>query len=166
MSTCTIETLVVERSSDQVIKQVNLKAITKWVGQIPKDVVKEMEQTAPMLSLLFYDPHANLPNYGSPDAFVADNTKRYNYNMSSEQVERSSDQVIKQVNLKAITKWVGQIPKDVVKEMEQTAVMLSLLFYDPHANLPNYGSPDAFVADNTKRIKAQSKIWKEKAQEI
>lgn len=50
--------------------------------------------------------------------------------------------------------------------MEQAAPMLSLLFYDPHANLPNYGSPDAFVADNTKRIKAQSKIWKEKAQEL
>ncbi|XP_075220194.1 protein-tyrosine sulfotransferase-like [Lycorma delicatula] len=81
-------------------------------------------------------------------------------------VERSSDQVIKPVNLEALTKWVGQIPEDVVKEMEQVAPMLSLLGYDPHANPPNYGSPDAFVADNTRRIKAESKIWEEKAQEL
>lgn len=42
----------VERSSDQVIKPVNLEALTKWVGNIPEDVVHEMAQLAPMLSIL------------------------------------------------------------------------------------------------------------------
>lgn len=72
----------VERSSDQVIKPVNLEALTKWVGHFPgkkrlplyilrctlnnftDDVVKDMADIAPMLSVLDYDPYANPPNYG------------------------------------------------------------------------------------------------------
>lgn len=42
----------VERSSDQVIKPVNLEALTKWVGNIPEDVVHDMANIAPMLSVL------------------------------------------------------------------------------------------------------------------
>lgn len=42
----------VERSSDQVIKPVNLEALTKWVGNIPEDVVHDMANLAPMLSIL------------------------------------------------------------------------------------------------------------------
>lgn len=42
----------VERSSDQVIKPVNLEALTKWVGNIPEDVVHDMANIAPMLSIL------------------------------------------------------------------------------------------------------------------
>ncbi|XP_055370844.1 protein-tyrosine sulfotransferase isoform X2 [Condylostylus longicornis] len=54
----------VERSSDQIIKPVNLEALTKWVGEIPEDVVRDMANLAPMLSKLGYDPYANPPNYG------------------------------------------------------------------------------------------------------
>lgn len=54
----------VERSSDQVIKPVNLEALTKWVGQIPDDVVRDMADIAPMLSVLGYDPYSNPPEYG------------------------------------------------------------------------------------------------------
>lgn len=56
-----------ERSSDQVIKPVNLEALTKWVGNIPDDVVRDMAEIAPMLSVLGYDPYSNPPNYGKPD---------------------------------------------------------------------------------------------------
>jgi len=56
----------VERSSDQIIKPVNLAALTKWVGNIPEDVVREMADIAPMLSVLGYDPYANPPVYGAP----------------------------------------------------------------------------------------------------
>lgn len=65
-----------ERSSDQVIKPVNLEALTKWVGHIPKDVVDQMADIAPMLSVLGYDPYANPPNYGAPDKIVSDNTRK------------------------------------------------------------------------------------------
>ncbi|XP_037938758.1 protein-tyrosine sulfotransferase isoform X2 [Teleopsis dalmanni] len=66
----------VERSSDQVIKPVNLEALTKWVGQIPDDVVRDMPDLAPMLSKLNYDPYSNPPEYGKPDAWVEDNTSK------------------------------------------------------------------------------------------
>ncbi|XP_078081064.1 protein-tyrosine sulfotransferase 1-like isoform X1 [Mustelus asterias] len=66
----------VERSTDQVIKPVNVEALTKWVGKIPHEVVREMPVIAPMLAKLGYDPYANPPNYGKPDPAVIENTKR------------------------------------------------------------------------------------------
>lgn len=65
-----------ERSSDQVIKPVNLEALSKWVGNIPDDVVRDMADIAPMLSVLGYDPFSNPPDYGKPDAWVEDNTSK------------------------------------------------------------------------------------------
>uniref|UniRef100_A0A915CZC5 Protein-tyrosine sulfotransferase n=1 Tax=Ditylenchus dipsaci TaxID=166011 RepID=A0A915CZC5_9BILA len=64
-----------ERSTDQVVKPVNLDALTKWVGKIPEDVVADMASIAPMLNVLGYDPHANPPNYGKPDDIVLQKTK-------------------------------------------------------------------------------------------
>ncbi|KAL6427003.1 protein-tyrosine sulfotransferase [Cataglyphis hispanica] len=78
-------------------------------------------------------------------------------------VERSSDQIIKPVNLAALTKWVGNIPEDVVREMADIAPMLSVLGYDPYANPPVYGAPDSLVSDNTRRVLAGGKLWEEKA---
>ena len=89
----------VERSSDQVIKPVNLEALTKWVGNIPEDVVHDMANIAPMLSVLGnfrkmfvtslvltlglfifalsgYDPYSNPPNYGNADDVVKENTNK------------------------------------------------------------------------------------------
>lgn len=59
-----------ERSTDQVIKPINLEALSKWVGKMPDDVVREMDEIAPMLRVLGYDPNGNPPNYGKPDSFV------------------------------------------------------------------------------------------------
>ncbi|KAB1256247.1 Protein-tyrosine sulfotransferase 2 [Camelus dromedarius] len=50
-----------ERSTDQVIKPVNLEALSKWTGHIPRDVIRDMAQIAPMLARLGYDPYANPP---------------------------------------------------------------------------------------------------------
>ncbi|KAI5716129.1 hypothetical protein M8J76_001432 [Diaphorina citri] len=81
-------------------------------------------------------------------------------------VERSSDQVIKPVNLEALTKWVGKIPEDVMKDMDEIAPMLARLGYDPTANPPEYGKPDPIVQDNTKRIQENPDIWEEKAMNL
>lgn len=54
-----------ERSSDQVVRPVNLDALDKWVGQIPADVRADMAELAPMLSVLGYDPWANPPHYAA-----------------------------------------------------------------------------------------------------
>ena len=39
-----------ERSSDQIVKPINVEALTQWVGSFPEDLVSEMAQVAPMLS--------------------------------------------------------------------------------------------------------------------
>lgn len=57
----------VERSTDQVVKAINLEALSKWVGNIPQDVVDDMPKLAPMLRVLGYDPKANPPNYEEAD---------------------------------------------------------------------------------------------------
>lgn len=66
----------IERSTDQVIKPVNLEALTRWVGHIPADVLNDMDNIAPMLYKLGYDPTANPPDYGQPDPEVIQNTER------------------------------------------------------------------------------------------
>ncbi|NIG58371.1 protein-tyrosine sulfotransferase 2 isoform X5 [Pontoporia blainvillei] len=66
----------IERSTDQVIKPMNLEALSKWTGHIPGDVLRDMAQIAPMLAQLIYDSYANLTNYGRPDSIVINNTHR------------------------------------------------------------------------------------------
>lgn len=87
MCSCSSDTLLflyrVERSTDQVIKPVNVEALSKWVGKIPPDVLRDMSVIAPMLARLGYDPHANPPNYGRPDPLVLDNTRRVSIATSS-----------------------------------------------------------------------------------
>eukprot|EP00090_Calanus_glacialis_P028383 TRINITY_DN4561_c0_g1_i1.p1 TRINITY_DN4561_c0_g1~~TRINITY_DN4561_c0_g1_i1.p1 ORF type:complete len:380 (-),score=107.11 TRINITY_DN4561_c0_g1_i1:494-1633(-) len=86
--------------------------------------------------------------------------------ISLSKVERSSDQVIKPVNLDALSKWVGHIPDDVVQEMGNIAPMLAHFGYDPEGNPPNYGKPDKFVVDNTNDIKKNDAEWEEIAEKV
>lgn len=86
--------------------------------------------------------------------------------VSLSKVERSSDQVIKPVNLDALTQWVGKIPDDVVRDMADIAPMLSVLGYDPYANPPEYGKADSWVRDNTNRVRADHQMWEIRAKEL
>jgi len=83
--------------------------------------------------------------------------------ISLSKTERSSDQVIKPVNLDALSKWVGHIPEDVVNEMASVAPMLSVLGYDPYANPPNYGKPDDIVLKKTQDVHENGEEWYKKA---
>ncbi|KAL3856526.1 hypothetical protein ACJMK2_011272 [Sinanodonta woodiana] len=80
--------------------------------------------------------------------------------------EKSTDQIIKPVNLEALSKWVGKIPEDVVKDMASIAPMLKTLGYDPEANPPDYGKPDPRVANNTLHIQQNLDYWKQREGEI
>ena len=80
--------------------------------------------------------------------------------ISLSKVERSSDQVIKPVNLEALSSWVGKIPQDVLAQMDTIAPMLRRLGYDPTANPPNYGEPDAKIKENTFHIQTNREYWK------
>lgn len=86
--------------------------------------------------------------------------------ISLSKVERSTDQVVKPVNLDALSKWVGHFPEDVVTDMPQIAPMLAELGYDPLANPPNYGKPDEMVLKNTNDLHANSVQWYKKAVEM
>lgn len=73
---------------------------------------------------------------------------------------------MKPINLEALSKWVGQIPEDVIRDMPQIAPMLSTFGYDPRANPPNYGDADQWVANNTIRVVQQERHWVNKTQEL
>lgn len=74
--------------------------------------------------------------------------------------------MIKPINLEALTKWVGQIPEDVVRDMADIAPMLSTLGYDPYANPPTYGEPDTIVAENTRDIEKNKDTWNMKVKQM
>lgn len=77
-------------------------------------------------------------------------------------MERSTDQVIKPINLEALSKWVGHIPDDVIDEMPRIAPMLQKLGYDPRANPPNYGEPDSFVQEKMNELDRNKQKWDQK----
>jgi len=70
------------------------------------------------------------------------------------------------VNLEALSKWVGKIPDDVIQDMDQIAPMLKVFGYDPHANPPNYGQPDAEVVKNTNDIVQNNELWQQQEELI
>ncbi|OXB59132.1 hypothetical protein ASZ78_006679 [Callipepla squamata] len=82
--------------------------------------------------------------------------------VSLSKIERSTDQVIKPVNMEALSKWIGHIPGDVLQDMAHIAPMLARLGYDPYANPPNYGHPDPLVVNNTHRAVANGPRWPRK----
>jgi len=83
--------------------------------------------------------------------------------ISLSKIERSTDQVIKPINLEALTKWVSSVPEDVKANIRQIAPMLEKLGYDPYAYPPNYGEADAFVAENTLKLRQNEAYWQQKA---
>ena len=80
--------------------------------------------------------------------------------------ERSSDQIIKPVNLEALTEWVGTFSTDIVKDMHEIAPMLEHLGYSPSENPPNYGTPDKEVLENTKKILENKDFWTKKQKQM
>lgn len=102
----------------------------------------------------------------APAISASERTLAHNRKLTHIRLERSTDQVIKPINLEALSKWVGQIPADVVKEMGSIAPMLSTLGYDPAANPPDYGKPDAFVMSKMKELEVNRRTWDEKEQEM
>lgn len=99
------------------------------------------------------------------DEAVLHHEKYIGDEISLSKVERSSDQVIKPINLEALTSWVGKIPDDVVRDMDSVAPMLRKLGYDPNANPPNYGEADSKIKENTFQIQANREYWIKLAQQ-
>lgn len=81
-------------------------------------------------------------------------------------MEPSSDQIIKPVNLEALTKWSEFIPDEVKRRIRQVAPMLDRLGYDPDAYPPNYGTPDEEVLRNNQMIKNHEELYRQMAWEV
>lgn len=80
--------------------------------------------------------------------------------------ERSSDQVIKPINLNALSQWVGSFSADVLDRMPAIAPMLSRLGYDPTKSPPKYGDPDPEVLEKTRYLARHSSDWLEKSEQL
>ena len=76
-------------------KPINTAALTQWVGAIPEDVKAEMDQIAPMLRPLGYDPFGNPPNYGTPDKSVFEASKGIEHKQLAWKGDRSKESVKK-----------------------------------------------------------------------
>ncbi|CAF0953679.1 unnamed protein product [Rotaria sordida] len=83
--------------------------------------------------------------------------------ISLSKTEHSSDQVIKPINLEALTKWIGHIPNDVKQDLDILAPMLKQLGYDTKSDVPSYGNADQLVLDNMNRLKQNADFWNAKA---
>jgi len=89
--------------------------------------------------------------------------------ISLSKVERSSDQVVKPVNLDALSKWVGHIPEDVIADMAEVAPMLEKFGYNPtwsESNPPNYGTPDEAVVKNTNDVMKHNEEWDKRGEYV
>ncbi|CAF0817663.1 unnamed protein product [Didymodactylos carnosus] len=82
--------------------------------------------------------------------------------ISLSKTEHSSDQVIKPINLEALTRWVGHVPDNVKNEIDTLAPMLKQLGYDTKSDNPSYGTADSLVIENTNNIKRNISYWNER----
>lgn len=89
---------MVERSSDQIIKPINVDALTTWVGHYSQDLLDDMDAVAPMLEKFGYDPGLNPPFYGMADGEVLNNTN--DVHQKREMWEIRSKQLIAQMDKK------------------------------------------------------------------
>lgn len=81
-------------------------------------------------------------------------------------MEKSTDQVIKPVNMEALGRWAEFVPSDVRRDIHKIAPMLSRLGYDADAYPPSYGDADAIVTNNTRLVKQNEDYWQRKALDI
>ena len=81
-------------------------------------------------------------------------------------MERSSDQVIRPVNTRALSEWVGAFPDHILDDMEVIAPMLRKLGYDPTKNPPSYGRPTRDIVNNTNQVLENEDYWAERKEQI
>ena len=74
--------------------------------------------------------------------------------------EKSSDQVIKPVNLEGLNSWVGNIPVKLLNELDTLAPMMKTLGYDTKSHTGiEYSNADEMVKENTFKIKINKEYW-------
>ena len=83
-----------------------------------------------------------------------------------DRLEKSTDQVIKPINIDALGKWKGKIPENVEKNLDEIAPMLRKLGYDPNRGPEQYGVPDELVRKKEEELKKNAEVYIAKEEEI
>lgn len=83
-----------------------------------------------------------------------------------DRLEKSTDQVIKPINVDALGKWKGKIPENVEKNLDEIAPMLRKLGYDPNRGPEQYGVPDELVRKKEEELKKNAEVYIAKEEEI
>ena len=81
-------------------------------------------------------------------------------------VERSSDQIIKPINVDALSSWFGFYDQDVLDDLDSIVPMLRKMGYDPEDDRPVYGIPDGEVVNNTNDIHHKKDYWEKKSKQL
>ena len=90
---------------------------------------------------------------------VLNHEKYIGAKISLSKTEKSSDQVVKPVNLEGLDLWFDKIPDRILDDIDNLAPMLKKLGYDTKSRRPNYGDADAKIKENTLNIKANRQYW-------
>ena len=101
------------------------------------------------------------------DPAVLSHEKYIGEKISISKLERSSDQVIKPVNLLALYEW--QQNKDILNildKLDTIAPILRKLGYDSTSNSTNYGQADFKVITDTQNIQKNKKYWDDIAKKL
>ena len=91
---------------------------------------------------------------------VLNHEKYIGSKISLSKTEKSSDQVVKPINLEGLDLWFDKIPDFILNDIDFLAPMLKTLGYDTKSKRPNYGEADQIIRDNTLQIKANREYWK------
>jgi len=101
------------------------------------------------------------------DKAVLSHEKYIGEKISLSKSEKSSDQVIKPVNLLALNEW--QENEDILNlldKLDTFAPMLKKLGYDSKSNSTNYGEADLKVISDTLNIKENKQYWDDIANKL
>jgi protein-tyrosine sulfotransferase len=136
----------IERMHAECMSAGSARCLPVYYEQLVLRPENEMRKILNFLNIPFNDAVLNHEKY------IGDE-------ISLSKLEKSSDQVVKPINLEALTFWFGNIPKDILDEMEMLAPMMKKLGYDTKSYTPNYGVADKKVKDNTFNVQANKEHW-------
>jgi protein-tyrosine sulfotransferase len=94
---------------------------------------------------------------------VLEHEKKIGAKIKLAEIEISSDQVIKPVNLEGLNSWFGKIPLQVLNQIDTLAPMLKKLGYDTKSKKPNYSKADIMIRESIINNKNNRQMWIEVA---
>ena len=137
---------LIERMYSQCMSVGAKRCLPVYYEQLVLQPEREMKNIIKFLGLSWNDAVLNHEKYIGEE-------------ISLSKTEKSSDQVIKPVNLEGLNAWFDKIPDDLLNEIDTLAPMLKKLGYDTLSKRPNYGEADQKILENTLKINENREYW-------